>query len=352
MSEVHFWTPGRIPIEAFTIMGANVKLGENPIGRFGTGLKYAVAVILRHGGEIKVNIGSTEYLFYACMRNFRGQKIEQVRMRKRKALSVLWSRSMQLPFTTQLGRDWKLWQAYRELESNTRDEGGQTMVGTASQCHAAHEGGTMISVSCPGFAKEVEEAKVFLDPTKLTLKAKDHSLEVFDDPSPYLYYRGIRVYTLRFPARMTYNFTGSITLTEDRTCAYPYYLYSLISSLYQSCGDGDLLRKVMQKPGKDEPPCFETNDLTLDADVESHEVFRSVAASLVASGTGGRSILTYHTMLPRMDGTDKKSIELTESQWGFINDVLAQARDNLALLVQDEYDAIEALIKAIEETKE
>jgi hypothetical protein len=126
----------------------------------------------------------------------------------------------------------------------------------------------------------------------------------------------------------------------------------LISSLYQSCGDADLLRKVMQKPGKDEPLCFETNELTLDADRESHEVFRSVAASLVASGTGGRSILTYHTMLPRMDGTDKKSIELTESQWDFINDVLCQARDNLAMLVQDEYDAIEALIKAIEETKE
>ena len=30
----------------------------------------------------------------------------------------------QLPFTTELGKNWEVWQAYRELHSNTLDESG------------------------------------------------------------------------------------------------------------------------------------------------------------------------------------------------------------------------------------
>ena len=47
---VAFRTPGLIPIEAFTSTGVNVKIHDNPIGHFGTGLKYAVAVLLREAG--------------------------------------------------------------------------------------------------------------------------------------------------------------------------------------------------------------------------------------------------------------------------------------------------------------
>lgn len=54
MSVVQFRTPGLIPLEAFDTMGISAKVGDHPIGRFGTGLKYAVAVILREGGIIRL----------------------------------------------------------------------------------------------------------------------------------------------------------------------------------------------------------------------------------------------------------------------------------------------------------
>jgi hypothetical protein len=106
------------------MMGANVKVVDNPIGQFGTGLKYAVAVILRHGGTVRLFIETEEYEFYVHEKDFRGKELQTVRMRKRHGTLARWMSSRQLPFTLNYGRNWELWQAYRELESNARDERG------------------------------------------------------------------------------------------------------------------------------------------------------------------------------------------------------------------------------------
>lgn len=287
MAEVAFCTPGKIPMDAFTIMGVNVKVSDNPIGRFGTGLKYAVAVILRHGGSIQLFIGGVEYEFYIHKRDFRGEEIKQIRMRKKDGLGK-WLSSRALPFTTQLGRNWELWQAYRELESNTRDESGWTMVAEeGSHVQLTDDAGTMFVIDCPGFVEQVKEAKVFLDPSQLHLAYKNPMLEAYSEPSQYLYYRGIRVYTLRYKSRLTYNFTNGVDLTEDRTLSYPYYMYSVIAQALMSCDDRKLLRRVLAKPETHEGPRFETNDLQLNSEAKANDTFRSVAASLTAEGRGG-----------------------------------------------------------------
>ena len=43
---ISFITPTALPIEAATTMGVSVKETDGAIGKFGTGLKYAIAGVL------------------------------------------------------------------------------------------------------------------------------------------------------------------------------------------------------------------------------------------------------------------------------------------------------------------
>src|ERR1700733_12022356 len=52
LAMIVFENYGEIEIDAITTFGVSVKEGPNPIGFFGTGLKYAVAVLLRHGCKV------------------------------------------------------------------------------------------------------------------------------------------------------------------------------------------------------------------------------------------------------------------------------------------------------------
>ena len=60
---IYFTNPGEIDIRAVTTMGVNVKEGSSSIGYFGTGLKYAIATLLREGQEIIIHSGLTTYYF-------------------------------------------------------------------------------------------------------------------------------------------------------------------------------------------------------------------------------------------------------------------------------------------------
>lgn len=81
---VVFETPGLMDIRAFTIMGLNVKpTTKNPIGYFGTGLKYAIAVLVRNGLRVRMYIGQTEYEFYLKTSKFRDQDFDFIMLRKR-----------------------------------------------------------------------------------------------------------------------------------------------------------------------------------------------------------------------------------------------------------------------------
>tara|TARA_R110000787_G_scaffold631_4_gene2336 strand:- start:164 stop:427 length:264 start_codon:yes stop_codon:yes gene_type:complete len=82
-----FQNDGVLPIEGFTTFGMSAKPGStNPIGKFGTGLKNAVAIILRLGGSITVWRGDLEYVFYTRSEDFRGKSFDKVRMKRRRAL--------------------------------------------------------------------------------------------------------------------------------------------------------------------------------------------------------------------------------------------------------------------------
>ena len=52
-----FENPGEIDPVAIITFGINVKESDHPIGFFGTGLKYALAILLREGQPITIQSG-------------------------------------------------------------------------------------------------------------------------------------------------------------------------------------------------------------------------------------------------------------------------------------------------------
>lgn len=248
-----FKTPGHIDLAAFTMFGVNDKpQTTSPIGYFGTGLKYAVAVLIREKQEIVLWIGNDKYTFYALEMTFRTKGFTGIRMKREH-----WSTRLReftglktslLPFTTELGKNWELWQAYRELETNTRDEKGVTYEAPSAPNDLDHyTDSTSVIVTGDRFAKEHDDKlKHFLDPA-LTLLDKGEILEVYNRSSQYIYYRGMRVMDLpdKMTSKYTYNIMEETTLTEDRTIAYQYVVVNHLVHHVMASDNHELVRSIV-----------------------------------------------------------------------------------------------------------
>lgn len=272
-----FQTNTAIPIEAFTTFGVNSKPNtDNPIGYFGTGLKYALSVVLRLGGTFRLFVEDVEYEFFIKDMDFRGKEFQAIKMRKRRGLGR-W-RTTNLPFTTELGKNWEPWMAFRELESNTRDENGVTL---KLNKPLEDRSGTIMEIDC----LEVEDVyddihNVFLDYQKPVIY-ENTVLEVREGGSKFIFYRGLRVTELDKPSCFTYNFKHGVELTEDRTSKYPHYDRLMIrTAIVESSNERVVKEAISQKD------MFETG---LDFDevigATPSPTYTQVVGSYVSSGT-------------------------------------------------------------------
>jgi hypothetical protein len=319
-----FWTPTNIPIDAFTTFGLNAKPNsDNPIGHFGTGLKYAVAIILRFGGHLQLVVNGVEYEFYTTDKDFRGKQFQQIRMRKRRRGILSWGRSEALAFTTELGKNWGLWQAFRELESNTRDENGTSMANQAIDTH-----GSYITVTCPGFYEVTQETnQVFLDKKGPKVFENRH-MTIYEGESNFLYYRGVRVHDMHYPARYTYDFKkGHVKLSEDRSAMETWLLFHFISMAYiQEIEDPKVLYRALNKSDRVDQFHFEGHDLSFSSSYVPSNTFRDVARKLTVRGYAPPQVSGYswsYAPISRAPVT-KKLLQLgfTDDQWRKIADAM------------------------------
>lgn len=279
-----FVTPGLIPLDAFTQFAVHAKPNsDNPIGHFGTGLKYAVAIILRYGGTFKMWRGGVEYEFYTHQARFRGTNITTIRMRKRNGIGK-WLKSYKLPFTVDLGRNWGLWQAYRELLSNTYDENGWVeRKFDASTCIDEYH--TVIEIDCEGFEDAQKGVSLLyeLNNENLNWNYPDASSELMDvwrRPSKYIYYKGIRVHELPIPSYFTYNFKKGITLSEDRSIMNQYEVLNRIAIWI----DGMDFEAVKGLFADEENRWFEAHELSFFNLTQTQGTMRLVAETFGSSG--------------------------------------------------------------------
>lgn len=207
---IYFSSPNPFPMEALQIMGVSAKLHENSIGRFGTGLKYAIAVLLRNGAQVSMRTGGAQYMFSVRPHEVRG-----------KTFQVIYMNDTQLPFSLDYGQNWELWMAFRELASNTLDERGAW---THSSDPAA---ATEFAITHPEFETIASTpGTVFLTPTGFPVYSNEQIAIYRSNGTPYIYFNGIRVMSAPKPSRWTYNISGPAPrLTEDRTLADGIYAF-------------------------------------------------------------------------------------------------------------------------------
>ncbi len=199
---VFFYNKEAIDLNVVRLMGLNIKHTENPIGFFGTGLKFAVSVLLREGLTVTIVRESVAHLFDTITKNVRGEEVQIVRLD-----------GEELGFTTQLGRNWQVWEAYRELHSNTLDEGGEI----SDEPPRPQDFDTIIVVE----GAAIEEAfasrhDIFLNPEEIMIH-KWCGVEIHEARDRFGFYRGIRAIELESPPLFAYNVLTDLELTEDRT---------------------------------------------------------------------------------------------------------------------------------------
>lgn len=196
---ISFLTPTLLPIEAATTMGVSVKESDHAIGKFGTGLKYAIAGVLRLGGSVTIYVDGERHAFRAVPTTIR-----------ERSFCIVHHNGVPCGFTTDLGKHWEPWQLFRELASNALDEGGSWQPGEASPDAAC----TVIHVNCRAVAEAERTERVFLRPSRLLLDSTNGA-QVFEGATPHYYFNGIRAGSFNGMAPVSVNVRQG-SLSEDR----------------------------------------------------------------------------------------------------------------------------------------
>lgn len=227
-----FQNLGEIDMVAATTFGVNAKANSNPIGFFGTGLKYAIAIVLRLGGKVTIYSGEKRYTFGLQKTDVRGQEFDVVTMNRKP-----------MGWTTRMGIKWEPWQAFRELYCNVKDEGGFC----TNRKLKPEAGKTTIVVEGVEALVEAYEKRsaFFLEGTPIY---RGSTVEVFPGKSNGIYYRGILVGQFEHNAELTYNITGHLDLTEDRTVKYPWQANNYISFNLAQCDNTEVLETTLIAP--------------------------------------------------------------------------------------------------------
>lgn len=223
-----FENKGLIDKRSITTFGISSKENSSAIGYFGTGLKYATAILLREGLDITICIGNEKLTFET--------KKEAVRVDE---FDFIYMNGERLGFTTELGKTWQLWQAFREIYCNCTDEHGAIY---KDESFSPKEGVTIIAVDGVEFQRIFDNKRdIFIDSTPIYCGPR---IDIHSGSSKFLFYKGVRVAELDRPTLYTYNFTGSLDLTEDRTIKDVSDIRIRLGELAITCTDKDILNNL------------------------------------------------------------------------------------------------------------
>lgn len=230
-----FENAGEIDPRAIATMGVNVKETRNPIGYFGTGLKYAIAVLLRTGHKIEIQSGTKTFKFGVKTEAIRGVDFGIVTMNKR-----------ELGFTTQLGKNWKMWQVLRELYCNCEDELGRHYVSNVRPKPADNVTRVIVLGADFEHCYETELSSIILQ--SKSIEGSTHA-SIHPKEGNLLFFRGVRAYDLGSMAPLyTYNVQDNCELTEDRTIKHLHVAMAAVCHHVMRSENEELIFNVLTAP--------------------------------------------------------------------------------------------------------
>lgn len=258
-----FRNDGLIDLAAACTLGISVK-EEGAIGFFGTGVKFGIATVLRSGGSVTLFRGKEEHRFGTKAETVRGETFEIVTLDGRP-----------LGFTTQLGKQWEPWMAFREFACNALDESGRfyALAGGLEALGEIGDNETIFAVHSEEFEDAYHNRGEILLETP-PIHAND-IIEIRPGPDRNIYYRGVRVGRHYLPAVHSYNILRKIDLTEDRTVKYGFEVSDRIQRGLMACEDEELVHAALSC-GSD----FFEHNLSFAGTSPASPAFKTAAAGL------------------------------------------------------------------------
>ena len=232
---IAFRNPGVIDPASITTFGVSSKEKAGAIGFFGTGLKYAIAILLREGCRVTIHTGGERLEF--------GTERARVRVDD---FTFVTMNGQRLGFTTELGKTWEMWAAFRELYCNCVDESGTVYEVDADDNTNLTDAETLITVEGEAFRDVwARRSEIILDKKPAI---RHEGVHICPGASEYLFYRGVRVAKLDQPSMFTYDIQRKIDLTEDRTVKYPFEVDGAIRRAWMECDQEHLVEHVITAP--------------------------------------------------------------------------------------------------------
>lgn len=210
---------GEIDINALLLLGASTKREDSTkIGYFGSGLKYALAVFIRNGFDIKIFSGLSEIKLSTEKTTFRGMDFDKLLVN-----------GVPTGITTSLGADWELWQAFREIYCNAIDEGEHTIT---SDTEAVPEKGLTKIIIEPNTADALYSLQGIVDnwndyfsDRRTDIVVSNSEIKIFQGGKHLcLYRKGIRAYDTTKESLYDYDF-NTIDINESRIIKYSFHIY-------------------------------------------------------------------------------------------------------------------------------
>jgi len=269
---ITFHNPTTLDLAFVRAFAVSAKETENPIGFFGTGMKYALAILAKAEAQVTISLlddNGARQNFHLCTKKkiIRGKEFHFVCLG-----------GEELPFTTDLGKQWQLWMAYRELYCNALDEGGTVTDGD----NFPSDSGTIIRVTHEEIEKVHREKDIYFLSGEPLGKLEDgpyiHTLNKGNPKG--VFKRGIFVGGLQHPCMFTYNLVDG-ELSEDRLLRNLWMLENDLVKGFVKSNDPALLRQVLQPPKG-------TFEAQLDYDRHYHpsDIFMSVMKELLRNNRG------------------------------------------------------------------
>jgi len=257
--------------QAITLLGASSKRDDSgKIGFFGSGFKYAIAVLLRNNIDIKIYSGTKEIVVGTKKTKFRGVDFEIITIDKKET-----------SLTTDIGIDWKVWFAIRELYCNAIDEGEHTI--SLADSPEGQKGKTNV------FIKLTDETKGVLDNWNkyFSEKRKDILVESGGDKifrsntdTILIYRKGIQVY--EEPKSSLYHYDlRSVEINESRVVKNTWSVFYDITNLLKRRSTIEMAEEIFE--------CKDTFESKIDWD--TYEPFNNNWLSAIA----GRTLLAKET---------------------------------------------------------
>jgi len=226
---------GEIQNEAFTLVGASTKRGDDSkIGMFGSGANNSMAYLIRNDYDVNIYRNGNPIDIGLIPVQFRDQEFKVITIDGEKT-----------SITTEMGPQWTLWMAIRELYANAVDEGMTSFkfvedVNPTPGCTdvfiKANQDLEEFMINIKDYIGTTKNV-IFEDSTgKILAKHKNDAC---------IYRKGMKCYDTTYKSAYDYDFFN-IKINESRIVMYSWDISKALTKMLFNCNEPSVVRHILE----------------------------------------------------------------------------------------------------------